>query len=91
VCFEHVEHWERIASRLETGLLIPSDKRTSQGVSPPAADPPLARIGTLPAEQMEDAGTQFCRLIVSVTVPSEAARLYDAVWSMGTQNRTPAS
>jgi len=26
LCFEHGEHWERIASRLETGLLIPSAK-----------------------------------------------------------------
>jgi len=25
LCLEHVEHWERIASRQETGLLIPSD------------------------------------------------------------------
>ena len=25
LCLEHVEHWERIASRWETGLLIPSD------------------------------------------------------------------
>src|SRR5208282_1091253 len=28
LCFEHVFHWQRIASRQETGLLIPSDKRS---------------------------------------------------------------
>ena len=29
MCFEHVQHWERIAYRIpsETGLLIPSEKR----------------------------------------------------------------
>src|SRR5580704_2598021 len=28
LCLEHVEHWERIASRWETGLLIPSGTRS---------------------------------------------------------------